>query len=269
MNPTFDLYRYYGNFVLRLKAMFAYRFDFVYTFLFRMATPLVMVFLWSAVFHATSSVTLNGVNLIQIITYFFITGAISATSLVNCCWRINDYVITGKLYAYLNKPVSFPMGLFIERLTSGGFYTVVTAIPIFIAGILLFNIQLSWSMLPVFVLEMLILYVTSYLIGFTLGCVSFYMIDATGIFSVSLFAMTLLGGGLIPLNFFPAWASNILQLLPFQYSAYLPAATLSGELSASAIPGELLLALGWTVALMLVAWFVWSRAAKRMDVVGV
>ena len=79
----------------------------------------------------------------------------------------------------------------------------------------------------------------------------------------------LLGGGMLPLSFFPGWAQGVIHYLPFRFLLDWPARTLLGQID----PLEWFTSLGWALAWCLViAWIakaVWKRGDLKYTGVGI
>lgn len=78
----------------------------------------------------------------------------------------------------------------------------------------------------------------------------------------------LLGGGVMPLNLFPPWASGILLLLPNQLSLYVPAATLLGMLSAGSMLHSLAVGAAWVAGLFLFSIVWWRKVSRKITSAG-
>ncbi|MFM7834526.1 MAG: ABC-2 family transporter protein, partial [Planctomycetaceae bacterium] len=71
-----------------------------------------------------------------------------------------------------------------------------------------------------------------------------------------------LSGHMIPLEYLSGWLPFV-DLLPFRFLAYTPAAILLGRIPASALTGELLLQLGWIVFLLALNRLTFSLGVRR------
>jgi ABC-2 type transport system permease protein len=78
----------------------------------------------------------------------------------------------------------------------------------------------------------------------------------------------LCSGLIVPLTFFPGWAMEILQWLPFQAITYLPVSVFVGRVTGPEIWQVLLVQVIWFVILIIPIWLVWHRARQRMFVQG-
>jgi ABC-2 type transport system permease protein len=72
------------------------------------------------------------------------------------------------------------------------------------------------------------------------------------------------GGQILPLFLLPIWARTLVEWLPFQTMVWFPAAVWLGR----ATPSDWWSAGGWTCAMLLAAWLITRRAARRVEVQG-
>src|SRR5690554_5327673 len=100
------------------------------------------------------------------------------------------------------------------------------------------------------------------------GLSAFFLENNEGLMRLKRVAIDLFSGLVIPLSFFPGWAEQILQFLPFQAITYLPGSVFTGNIVGSAIILAIAVQLFWFIALLLPLNVVWRRARKRLFVQG-
>ena len=80
--------------------------------------------------------------------------------------------------------------------------------------------------------------------------------------------MTVFAGAFLPLWFFPAWLGALAAWLPFRYMNFVPVAIYLGRIPTGDLAPTLLLGLAWTLALLGLTGWLWSRAMRRLVVQG-
>jgi ABC-2 type transport system permease protein len=110
-------------------------------------------------------------------------------------------------------------------------------------------------------------YIIATLLGFIVGSLALYLTDIYGINVSLMWLTTIIGGGMLPLAFFPQNMQHILLMLPFAFLAYVPAGTLVGMLSASTAVSLLPIGVVWIAAFAVIAYFMWKRMSVRMNAV--
>ena len=98
------------------------------------------------------------------------------------------------------------------------------------------------------------------------GLLAFWF-EETWVFRVAMMLLTdFFSGSLIPLDFFPMWARDVLTYTPFPYLAYFPVQVLMGRVS-DVFEGVLALGI-WTAVGAAVAYLVWSKGLKLYTAAG-
>jgi ABC-2 type transport system permease protein len=83
------------------------------------------------------------------------------------------------------------------------------------------------------------------------------------------FAISLLGGFMLPLSVFPEWAQEALRFTPFPYLFSFPALTLLGQVTLAEWALGMCVCLGWCCLFALLARVVWRRGQLRYTGVGI
>jgi len=93
---------------------------------------------------------------------------------------------------------------------------------------------------------------------------AFWLRDTRAMWFLYLKLVYVLGGMLLPLEVFPDGLRRVAMALPFMAMAYAPARLASGHVE----PWLLLVQVGWLVALVALAVWVFARGQRRLQVVG-
>jgi len=94
---------------------------------------------------------------------------------------------------------------------------------------------------------------------------AFWLSDAKGTWFLYQKFVFLVGGMLLPLQFFPSWLRRTAFVLPFWTMAYAPARLASASPVA---PGLLLAQAAWLVGLTVLAGLVFAAGERRLEVAG-
>jgi ABC-2 type transport system permease protein len=93
---------------------------------------------------------------------------------------------------------------------------------------------------------------------------AFWIEDAKGSWFLYQKLIFIVGGMLIPLEFFPGGLETLARYLPFWTMAYVPGRLMAGHVE----PWLLLIQLGWIAVLYPAAAFIFRAGERRMQVVG-
>jgi len=107
----------------------------------------------------------------------------------------------------------------------------------------------------------------NFLVAYTLGLLALWLEEATDLYNAWYVFFMLFSGYLAPLDLYPPVLRGFLDLTPFPYLAYLPAALWAGEPVTGVGRGFLVL-FGWTLIAYLLARGFWRAGLRRFSAMG-
>ncbi len=258
---------YIAFFKLSIKDYLAYFKDYLLSTFGRIILYTLMIFVWNIVYVSSHITSIAGFSLVDINAYFVIGGA--AFFLIN---SINDNILsddikTGSISRELIKPTHYPLMVFIQSLADN----ILVVPPVLIVIILAIHLLgLSITLLEIvgFVATLIIGYFIINLIQFMIGSFAIYTTSALGFSILSFNIMSILGGAIMPLSFFPSYISNITSILPFQFFIYLPTSILLGLTPPSAYIHYITLGIIWLLGIAIVTYLFWGRVKKKLSTAG-
>ncbi len=198
-----------------------YRYDLMFKNIFFLVLLFVFYRLWFVL--SQSGKLINNYNFLQLIWYFVITESL-LSSFAMLRGVVDIEIQSGKIVQILTRPYSYilynlssylgeTLVMFLNNLIIGSvFGAIVAGLPsLTIANILI--------LMPVFFLAILI----NFFIEFSISLVSFWTENATPFFWMYSKILFILGGLLIPIDYYPRALVLLCAYLPFQYVLYLPA----------------------------------------------
>lgn len=249
------------------RRLMAYRVDFWLTSVVGFAVNLgVAAFLWG------SMSAVPGYDLAGILRYY--AAAILLGKLVRGPERagaISQEIYEGGYTRYLVYPARFLPFKYAQHLGS----MTPSLVQLLVFGALCpFFLDSPWSgITPASALMALsvvaLANLAHFLLAWPLQAVSFWADNVWSLMAMLQFGANLLGGLLLPLDLFPAWARDALLLTPFPYFFYVPVKALYGELPPEAWARGMAVLAGWNVALWLAGREVWRRGDRQYSGVGI
>lgn len=189
-----------------------------------MIIPFMWIFaqLWKVTFAASGTTAINGLTLPDTLWYLMLTETIelSRPRLSN---MIADSVKDGSIAYVLNKPYNFLLYQFSTSMGETVFRAVMNAI---------FGSAVIWALIgppphPVGFLVMLPALLGAWVLNFCvsviIGLAAFVTEDINAFQWILQKLAFVLGGLLIPLDFYPGWLQAIARALPFSAMVYGPA----------------------------------------------
>ncbi len=258
-----------GTLSIGLKESFAYRAAVLVGFLVGLIWPFVLIALWFAVFNYSNTANISGYTVGAIGAYYLISGGLLSFMNSDLTSNLASSITDGTVARYLTRP----MGIITQILLIGFPDVVLMAftrtLPMMVIAIVLFNVQLSLSTILIFSAFALIGFAVIQLFIMMISASAVYFTQTYGLFYLFGGISGLLGGSFIPLNLLPHWASQLTELLPFQFAYYIPLSIINGHLSATQAAATLPLALFWVALLATISYLMWNHTKKKIDAVGV
>lgn len=268
---------------LELKKAFSYRVAFWVQFLMGSGTELVVsYFVWLSVFRA-SGVSIDpgaaaGANTIQGFTFHGLVFYSLFASLSAKITRGNDRgyvaqdIYDGGLTRYLLYPLPFFPYKYVTHLTQQLLGVAQLLVAFLFVRLALGDLGGHAITPATFAAGLLTCLLTGYLHFVIAGClelVAFWQDVIWNLMVMLRFCMSLLGGGMIPLAFFPDWGHRLALLTPFPLLVSWPARTFLGQVG----PLEWLTNLGllgfWSLLFTLLLHWIWARGTKQYSGVGI
>ncbi|MFF8433520.1 ABC transporter permease [Streptomyces bacillaris] len=183
-------------------------------------------------------------------------------------WRsspIDQRVREGKVAVDLLRPVGFP-----GQMLAGQLGWASAAVPVLLVA-LPFALLIGAGQAPAsaaagfaYPVALIGALLVNQLLGLLLGLVSFWTLEVSGALMAYRFVAQFFSGALVPLWFMPGPVRTAAEWLPFQATAYTPAAVYLGQVEGAGIVAALGVQLAWIGALGALAAYVWSRARRRV-----
>lgn len=230
--------------------------------------PFMWIFfqLWKITFAAGGVVSINGMTLRDTLWYLMVaeTVELSKPFLVR---TISEHVKDGSIAYLLNKPYDFLWYQFSNSLGETVFRGVVNAcFGGLMAGWLVGPPPSAWGFLWV-IPAVLGAWILNFCIAAVIGLAAFVFEDVTAFAWIYQKLAFILGGLLIPLDFYPAWLQSIAKALPFASMVYGPAKLFVAP-GAGLFVNTLLMQVAWIAALGLLLSLVYRRGLAYLTVNG-
>lgn len=258
---------------MELRKILAYRSDFWVTFL---GQVLIQIFiahaLWQAVFAANDTQLMQGFTLAKITLYYVIVAVGGRILTGENIGFVSREIYEGTFSRYLIYPLSAFQYKVTTYLTYSVFYSTQLILIYFIYRLGFTNAAPSGTDFLNLLLGTGLFLLSAFVYVLMVMMVELLALWADNIWSLVVmlrFFSTFLGGGLLPLTFFPEWSQQILKYLPFPYYLSLPARTILGE----TVLAEILSGLGilsvWGLIFAGCVSLIWRFGQKHYTGVGV
>jgi ABC-2 type transport system permease protein len=255
-----------------LADRFAYRANFFLGTLVRIVPFITTVFFWRAVIDDNAGDAFNGYTSTTMTGYFILVFvARTFSSMPGLARAIATDIREGGLNRYLVRPIDYGAYQLALRIAHKAVYLVTAGVP-FAVFMWLMRDYLPIDPDPGRIAAAVAAMLMSFLIGFYLhalvGLTAFWFLEITTFLFIYDMIEYFLSGHMIPLDLLPGWFQAVLGWLPFQFTAYLPAAILLGRVEPAECWRLLALEAAWAIALFAIARRMYRRGLQRYSAYG-
>jgi ABC-2 type transport system permease protein len=261
---------------ISLNERLVYRGDFILGTLMRFLPTITQIFLWGAIFASVTDSEIEGYRFGDVIAYYLLTTISRAfSSMPGLTGGISTQVRSGEIKKFLIQPIDMVGCLLIQRIAHKLVYYLMAALPFTLVFFLCRSFFVEgWPSA-----EVLVVYFTSLVLGFLLGffleccigLVSFWWLEVGSLTFVFMLMNFFLSGHMFPLELLPSDPVNVrgfVQMLPFKYLAYFPAAVFLGKISGPEMYQGLLIEFIWVLFFIVLARVMWWRGVNRYSGFG-
>jgi ABC-2 type transport system permease protein len=221
---------------------------------------------WTALYRQNAAPP--NIPLHAMITYATVAMFMSLILEIDGTRSIREKVREGGIATDLMKPISLPLYYFSDGFGQTLFHALLI-IPSVALALLIVHVDLpSFPALVAFGVSFAFGYLVNFFLNFMMNVVAFWTLETFALQLMVRWASDLLGGQLLPLDFFPGIFGKIVENLPFAAIYSTPLRIYIGELP----PGTWAAAIGaqalWLALFGACAAAMWTFAQRRVVVQG-
>jgi len=213
--------KFWAVMTITIATRFAYLGELLVRSIFLVLILFIFTQLWQATAQTRDILSITGFTIAQLIWYLAFTESI-ATSVTTP--EIDVEVRSGDIAYRLARPLPYPVyhlgAMLGERVLR---FTMNLAVGCFVAWIVVGPIQITPFALAAALSTAVVSFVADRMIVLTIGLISFWVEDVSGLYLLYSRAVMILGGMLLPIEVYPTWLQRVAAALPFQYLMYYPA----------------------------------------------
>jgi len=222
--------------------------------------------LWTALYAQNTAPA--SIPLHAMITYATVALMMSLVLEVDGTRAIREKVREGTIATDLMKPISLPAYFFSDGI-GATLLQALLIVPSVLLALFIVHIDVPRpTVFLAFLVSFALGYAVNFLLNFLMNIVAFWTLETFAVQLMIRWASDLLGGQLLPLDFFPGTLGRIVEALPFAAIYSTPPRIYIGELG----PAQWLPAMAsqamWVVLFGTAATFFWRVAERRVVVQG-
>ena len=260
-------------FSTELRKLITYRMDFWMQFVMSVfANVGVAYFLWRAIFDYKGVDSMRGYSFAGLMLYYVMVPLITRMIQGPGHGMIAREIYDGSLTRYLIYPVSFFNFKYIQFFANTVVYftqfVIATALFILIFGKPA-DVNISMASFVMGVIAILSAGFMTFTLSAMLEMIAFWADKVWSLLVMVRFTVSLLGGAMIPLSFFPERIEGVLTFLPFRYIAAFPINTCLGKISPGAWLQGIAVIIAWWGVFYVLTRLVWNRGKYQYTGVGI
>lgn len=266
--------------VICLEERLVYRGDFILGTLMRFLPIVTQMFLWTAVYAASSRADIAGYSRDDIVAYYLLTMLTRAfSSMPGLAGGIARSVRDGSVKKYLVQPVDYVSFLLAARVAHKLVYYAMAALPF--AGVFwlcrgYFPTAPDAVTIAACVASLLLSFLLGFFMEATLGMLGFWFMEVSSIVFGYMLVQYLLSGHMFPIDMLAGIptglpgtsVADVVRWMPFEYTAYFPAAVWLGKVRGVELARALAIEAAWVAVMVVACRVTWWRGTRRYSAFG-
>lgn len=261
--------RYKAATKVGFKISLAYRFELFIGFITAPVSLIVFYFLWKSIFAYSGDEVLQGFTFDAMVAYYLINMIVGFFTWSRVERYMEEEIRFGHMIAALLRPLEYLWGAFSLEFGLSLLGIFIEAIPLFIIGVLFFNVSIaSWINILFFIVSLALAGMLYFIISYLIGLSAFWFKRIEGLSRAKKPIIHFFSGGLIPLTFLPLSLQTVSYYFPFQYIRFIPISFYLGRYSIIEMFGLLAVQVAWVILLFAAAKLLWVKAFKKFAGAG-
>ncbi|MBM7572325.1 ABC transporter permease [Aquibacillus albus] len=253
---------------IRFLMMLAYRTNYYSGILIYSINIGAYYFLWNAIYGEKASI--EGMSVLQMTSYVAVAWMARAFYFNNIDREIAQEIKEGKVAVEFIRPYHYLIMKTMQGLGEGLFRLFFFSVPGMVIVALIFPISFSASGITwlFFSTSIVFSFIINTQINLLTGILTFFFFNNDGLIRAKRVIIDLFSGLLLPISFYPGWAQQVMNFLPFQAISYIPSMIFTDGMTGSAVYNALWFQLIWAILLIVPIQFLWIIAKKQLIVQG-
>ncbi|MFO1458765.1 MAG: ABC-2 family transporter protein [Verrucomicrobiota bacterium] len=265
--------KYLHVFAVGIQNTLVYRVNFLFRAVFGLIPLTGTLYVWRTIYAGKTPGSLIGDYTLQgMISYYLLVTIVDAlTAVAEDDWQIAADIKEGAISQFLLKPMDYLTYRLCLYFSGRTVYTVVAILPV-----VLFTLYLRDSFVTPSSVGTAVLFTASvvqaallqFFLAYTMALLAFWVLDVSTFIFIQFAFEYICSGHLFPLDILPPAVARALQLTPYPYLCYFPAAVYLGRIQGSELVLGFAIQSAWVVVGYGLARWVWARGIRRYSAAG-
>jgi ABC-2 type transport system permease protein len=228
----------------------------------------LMPMVWLASYNGRAAI--GGYTPSQIVVYYLAMLTLSNLMVTHIMWDINRDIADGRLSIFLTRPFPYVQYCYLGNI-SWRLMRMSLFLPVAAVFILVFRTHLAWGdyhLGPIVWLAILVGHWLSFALGYALGLVSLWFVEARNIYNFYYMPLFVFSGELAPLDLLPAFLQEMAPWMPWRYTLSFPIELFLGRATGPAVTMGLAIAVAWALLFTIAGRVLWRAGLRQYTGVG-
>ncbi len=238
----------------------AFKMDFYFGFI---TIPIQVIISWYFWKYANLENVGRGFTLNSIVLYFLIVNILSIiySPAMYVCYESMELINSGNIITWMTRPIDIRLLKLFEKL--GNFF-VISIVPIALyIGLAIFTKSITLYVAFLGIVSTFFGFTILFFVQLIIGFLSFWFNQVLTFRDMIFDIMWMLGGIVLPIDFFPEILRNISLWSPLSYSYYIPAKIMAGIMPAENILKYLILQIVWILGLYMLSGLIYKKGKNK------
>ena len=207
----------------------------------------------------------------ELINYFIISRALSVLFTSKTMINIAIDIRSGNIVYDFLKPINYISLKFAEMIGESIIPNSISSLAIMLIGSQLLDINnftLSLGIGTLIIFTIITGILIMFFIDFLLGLLAFYTRGFYGIRSLKSSLFLLFSGAILPIEFYPQFLRNIVEILPFHTMVRVPANLFISKMNYMDVQKFIIIESSWLLILYFTVVILFNKAKKRLVIHG-
>lgn len=258
---------------LEVRKFLAYRAEFWLGFVGNvLAQFAIAYFLWRAIYESRGASEMAGFSFPELMLYYILAPLVSRVVSGSEMGFLSQDIYEGSLSRYLLYPIPLFGFKYASHLATSCIALLQFFPALFLALLLLPPEAAPRLSAASVALGLFAAFLATFLFFALAALIELIAFWADNVWSLAVLlrmAWSLLGGAMVPLEFFPAWAQAVLRFSPFPYMLHFPVRTLTGHIAGADFLRGCVLTVLWGLFFLGLCRFLWHRGLRHYAGVGI
>lgn len=258
-------------FLMGVEKALEYRVSFCLSMLSAAFPIIVQTTMWNYLYGNSDAASVFGYEHGEILLYTLLATLVSQLVGSGVEWEVNADIKQGGLNKYLVRPVRYQwyqfFGFLGQKLPRFMVIGPVGAV-IIAFGRIAWGIPVSLGRVLAFLCSLALAAVLNFYIFYCAGLLAYWLTDVDKLFGTISIVITVVSGGVFPLDIFGGAVETVVNLLPFGFTTQFPVNIINGRFGWERIGMSFVLQIGWIIGFVCLGGVLWKRGSKRYMAVG-